>query len=278
MILTSQDIKILSAVKPAFINRLSRRPILSYDSKDIGGAGEFADYRQYTSGENIRHIDWNKYKSDRGLVLKKFEHQQKPKCYLFADISTSAQASGKINAIKKMAAAISFILLNNGVELYIVSDGVHKFEGSSKVEQAFKHIESIGNTLQPSLNIAQAMIGANGNLIIISDMIRSEGFGVLTDIFDKIFSSSLLICIYNGFDIEPSITGAYRLVDSQNSGHINVDIDRVAIARYKRRRQAYFDLLQTYCNKRQWLYRSFQQEDELKKQIQEILTKGLFLI
>jgi uncharacterized protein (DUF58 family) len=54
-----------------------------------GFSVEFAEHRQYNTGENSRHIDWKLYGRTDKLFVKKFEEETNLRCQLVIDTSGS---------------------------------------------------------------------------------------------------------------------------------------------------------------------------------------------
>ena len=79
---------------------------------------EFAEHRQYTPGDEIRHIDWRAYgKTDRYYV-KEYEEETNLKAYLLVDASASMGYKGKGKGPTKfqyaqyVAASMAFMMLH----------------------------------------------------------------------------------------------------------------------------------------------------------------------
>lgn len=54
-----------------------------------GFSVEFTEYRQYTSGDDLRHLDWRVYARSDRYFLKKFEDETNLRCHLAVDQSRS---------------------------------------------------------------------------------------------------------------------------------------------------------------------------------------------
>ena len=57
---------------------------------------EFADHRQYSAGDDFRHIDWKAYQRLNRLLLRLFDEEQDLPIYLFLDASRSMVAAGQV--------------------------------------------------------------------------------------------------------------------------------------------------------------------------------------
>jgi uncharacterized protein (DUF58 family) len=82
-----------------------------------GSSVEFAEHKEYTPGDEIRHIDWKVFgKADR-YYIKQYEQETQLTCHLVLDASGSMEYAGKGVLSKKayashLLAAIAYLLIN----------------------------------------------------------------------------------------------------------------------------------------------------------------------
>src|SRR5215813_3160415 len=111
---------------PAFMARLDQLDIMSRKilagkmkgerrSKRRGQSVEFADYRNYVVGDDLRFIDWNIYARLDRLFLKLFLEEEDLALYVLVDMSKSSDYGNphKSLYIKQVAAALGYIGLVN---------------------------------------------------------------------------------------------------------------------------------------------------------------------
>src|SRR3569832_1755824 len=124
---------------PAFMARLDQLDVMSRKllagklkgerrSKRRGQSVEFADYRNYVVGDDLRFIDWNIYARLDRLFLKLFLEEEDLSLYVLLDISKSCDYGdpNKAMYLKQVAASLAYIgLVNyNRVSIIAVADGV----------------------------------------------------------------------------------------------------------------------------------------------------------
>jgi len=93
-----------------------------------GFSVEFAEYRQYTPGDDLRHFDWKAYgRSDR-RYLKKFHSETNMACHILLDQSKSMAFGDpeKFHYARALAAAIIYLVLGQGdaASLVLLSRGI----------------------------------------------------------------------------------------------------------------------------------------------------------
>jgi uncharacterized protein (DUF58 family) len=80
-----------------------------------GASIEFADHKDYSPGDEIRHIDWRLYGKSDKLYVKRFEHETNLRAYLLLDGSASMaygeRFGSKLEYARSLAAAIAYLLL-----------------------------------------------------------------------------------------------------------------------------------------------------------------------
>ena len=84
-----------------------------------GSSVEFAEYKEYAPGDEIKHIDWRAYGRLDRYFVKQFEDETNVRGYLLVDASGSMnfsfeQAPAKYTHAATLAAAIGWLLLSQG--------------------------------------------------------------------------------------------------------------------------------------------------------------------
>src|SRR5271168_4649611 len=102
---------------------LSRRPMQGnvsgrHPSPHRGSSVEFAEYRKYVPGDDLRRLDWRAYgRSDR-FYVKEFEADTNLRCCLVLDTSGSMGFGSvgitKIEYSRRIAGALGYLALQQG--------------------------------------------------------------------------------------------------------------------------------------------------------------------
>jgi uncharacterized protein (DUF58 family) len=82
-------------------------------SRARGQSVEFADYRNYVAGDDLRYLDWNLYGRLDRFFLKLYEEERELPVRIFLDASESMTfgAPAKFDFARQLAAAIGYIAL-----------------------------------------------------------------------------------------------------------------------------------------------------------------------
>src|SRR6478672_1660447 len=123
---TMPETKTSPLLDPEFLHKLEQLELVSRrifvgrmkgerKSKRRGSSVEFAEHRNYTAGDDVRHIDWTVYGRLDRLFLKLFLEEEDLHVYTLLDTSMSMDfgVPTKLRYGKQVAAALSFIGLCN---------------------------------------------------------------------------------------------------------------------------------------------------------------------
>jgi len=184
-----------SFLDPTVLSRLASVPLFArrpmqgnvsgrHPSPHRGSSVEFAEYRKYVPGDDLRRLDWRAYgRSDRFFV-KEFEADTNLRCCLVLDTSGSMEFGSegvpKIEYARKIAAALGHLALQQGdaVGLSCVAKGLvrnipprrnpaHLMSLFDVLEEAKPHGET---QIVPVLHELAETIRQRALIVIISDL------------------------------------------------------------------------------------------------------------
>src|SRR5580692_11513258 len=184
---------------PGFMARLDQLDLLSRKllagklkgerrSKRRGQSVEFADYRNYVIGDDLRFIDWNIYGRLDRLFLKLFMEEEDLSLYILLDVSASCDygTPNKSFYMKQVAAALGYVgLVNyNRVTISAMSDGIVAETGALRGRKRVPQMIDFVSKLQPTgaSNFGNAckrfalQHRQKGVCVVLSDFFVKEGF------------------------------------------------------------------------------------------------------
>ncbi len=127
-------------IDPDVLTRLSQYPLTTrlpmigtvtglHKSPHKGASVEFAEYRKYVPGDDIRRLDWRVYARTDRFYVKEFEADTNLRCYLVIDCSGSMGFFSEGNPSKidyacRSAATLAYLAIQQGdaVGIHCVSD------------------------------------------------------------------------------------------------------------------------------------------------------------
>src|SRR5271156_7126327 len=163
---------------PAFLHKLEQLELVSRKifvgrmkgerkSKRRGSSVEFAEHRNYTFGDDLRHIDWNVYGRLDKLFLKLFLEEEDLHVYTLLDTSLSMDFGKptKLRYGKQVAAALAFIGLVNHDRVLMdtfsarLDQGLHGIRGRSQMWRIVQYLDQLEGTGQSNLTAAARAVG-----------------------------------------------------------------------------------------------------------------------
>jgi uncharacterized protein (DUF58 family) len=147
---------------PRALARLQHLPLLArlpmegsvsghHKSPHRGSSVEFAEYRNYVPGDDIRRLDWRVFARTDRFFMKEFEAETNLRCYLVLDCSGSMRfgpaGASKLDYAKRLAATLGCLAAQQGDATGLVRAG-----GGETVEIPPRrnpaHVKVILDTLQ----------------------------------------------------------------------------------------------------------------------------------
>lgn len=240
-----------------------------------GASLEFADYRDYVRGDDLRRVDWNAYARLERPFIKLFEEEEDLSVHVLIDASRSmnwpdeslsgpeaANERNKFQYAIRLAAALGHIALAAGDRLTVAA-----FHGGSARPVQFGPLRGRGNTFRLIKFLSDLTPEGTTDLSVsLRDyaMLSSRaGLGfLLTDLFSPAgYQPGLNALLGQGYEmallhvlapeeIDPPLAGDLRLLDSETSEPQDVSVDGALRDLYKRRVQTWRDEIEAACLKR----------------------------
>jgi uncharacterized protein (DUF58 family) len=231
-------------------------------SKRKGQSVEFADYRNYVVGDDLRFLDWNVYARLEQLLIKLYMEEEDLNVSVLIDVSGSMDWGRPHKAlyVKRVAAALAYIGLINydRLSLYTYADGlVREMVGVRGRRMTTQVIDFLERTpLGGASNFAEAgrlfaLRHRGGGIgIVLSDFLDKGGY---VDGFRYLLSRKLdlyAIQVLAPDEIEPTLVGDLKLRDIEDDDTAEVTISKLLLDRYKANLTAYCSELKDHCTRR----------------------------
>ena len=247
-----------------------------------GSSVEFADYRDYVQGDDLRRVDWNIYARLERPFVKLFEEEEDLSVHVLVDASGSMDWGGgslqpgsplptggggprhKWTYARRTAAALSYIALNSGDRLTVA---LLQEEGGDEATSRFGPARGRGQTLRVlRFLVDQAAAGTtdlNRALREYAFTARRPGLAILiSDLFSPTgFEEGLSTLLARGYELlllhtlapeeaNPRLAGDLKLIDVESGHEQEMSIDAGMRALYRRRVAAWQDEVTRWCGQR----------------------------
>lgn len=235
-------------------------------SRRKGQSVEFADFRNYVAGDDLRFIDWNTYARLDRLFLKLFLEEEDLHFYALLDGSGSMGfgTPTKFHYAKQLAAALGFIGLVRGDRVKIETLGqpasapAPVLRGRRSLWRMIEYLDG----LQPEANVPLAeglksfciRNSGKGIVVLISDLMDKSGYeGALRYLLAQDMDIYLLHLL-SVEEIEPDLQGDLRLVDCEDGDVAEVTMSGALLKRYQQTLAAFIAAAREFCNRRGIVY------------------------
>ncbi len=259
-----------------FMHQLDRLDVLSRKilagkmqgerrSKKKGQSAEFADYRSYVAGDDLRFIDWNLYARLERLFLRLFMEEEDLTVAILLDASRSMDWGDprKLLFAKRLAAALGYIgLVNyNRVQIQAFSDTLTgqtpPMRGRRPVRQMLEFLRDLTPTGAGDLpgvcrRFALTRQG-KGVVILISDFLDKGDLPSALRYLGGERFDAYAIQVLAPQEIDPAkggLVGDLRLRDVEDGNIAEVSASPALIKRYQANLQAFCQYLKQECVKR----------------------------
>ena len=233
-----------------------------------GTSLEFADYRNYAPGDDLRRLDWNLYARLQRPYLKLYEDEEDLVVHIVIDASASmdwprtedTSSETKWDHARRLAAGLAYIALQNNDQLLITAiSGAEwqpfgPYRGRDRVPLLFSFLSSLSASGELDWNASLRSYSLRharpGLLILISDLLTPAGHREgLNDLLALGFEVTFLH-ILSPDELEPELAGELRLIDVENGSAREVTLDGSLRAQYARRVRDWQESIRRDCHAR----------------------------
>jgi uncharacterized protein (DUF58 family) len=260
-------------LEPDFLARLEQLELVSKKiflgrmkgerrSKRKGQSVEFADYRNYVIGDDLRFLDWNLFARLNRLFIRLFMEEEDLHFYILIDNSLSMDfgSPSKLRYAKQVAAALGFVGLVNmdRVVIEAFNDRLTQSMPAARGRRSLwrmmdflQKIEPAGpSDLKKALRTFSLKCSGKGIVLLLSDFMDKGGY---EDALRYLLARQMdiyVIQILSQEEIEPEIVGDLQLVDIEDEDIAEITVSAPLLKRYKQNLAAFRGGLSEFCTRR----------------------------
>ena len=225
---------VAKTVVDGFVAGLHRSP-------DFGFSQEFAEYRAYTPGDDLRHIDWNVFARSERMYLKRYRGETNSPLTVLLDASNSMQfgshSVNKIDYARYLAASLFYLAIHgqrDAAGLITFDDEIRNYIRPStrqgqlhRLLAGLEQAEARARTdFAKPMRYFQELVRRRGMVLIVSDFWESPE-SVIRTIQPLRFRGNevVLFHVLDPEDVRPKLHGPSILVDLETQNQIEVTPD-----------------------------------------------------
>ena len=268
---TSQEL-----LPPQLLARLERMELVSRKvfrgrmkgerrSKRKGQSVEFADFRNYVPGDDLRFVDWNLYARLDKLFIKLFLEEEDLHVYFLIDSSPSMSFGEptKFFASQQVAASLAFVGMCRGDRIKIEFLGADNktspaFRGRSQLGRMTEFVESaepdqLFNFTDAVKRFCLSNTG-RGIVVLLTDLMDKAGYEGALRLLVGQQMDVFVLQMLSPEELEPEMTGDLKLVDCEDSDEAEISVSNAVIKRYKATLNSFVDQARKFCAQRGMTY------------------------
>jgi uncharacterized protein (DUF58 family) len=231
-------------------------------SKRKGQSVEFADYKNYVIGDDLRHLDWNLYARLDRLFIRLFMEEEDLHFYVLIDNSLSMDfgTPSKLQYARQVAAALAFIGLVNmdRVVIEAFNDRLTQTMPAARGRRSFWRVADFLQKLEPAgpsdlrraLRTFSLRSSGKGIVVLLSDLMDKGGY---EDALRYLVARRLdiyVIQVLSQEEIDPELVGDLKLVDVEDQDEAEITVSAPLLRKYKENLAAYRAGLYEFCARR----------------------------
>jgi uncharacterized protein (DUF58 family) len=220
-------------------------------SRKRGSAIEFADYRDYVRGDDLRRLDWNIFARLERPFIKLLEEEEDSAVHILVDGSASMEwpaAWPDLNKLRyalRLAGALGYIALLVGDQLTVTvlhSDdqrtwGPHR--GRTSVLTLFEFLEATSATGQTQLTASLRNYALRarrpGLAFVLSDLFSPGGHEAGLHTLLARGYEVVLLQLLSPDELDPPAGGDVKLIDIETGAAAELTLDASSLYLYRRR-------------------------------------------
>ncbi|MCU0494595.1 MAG: DUF58 domain-containing protein [Chloroflexaceae bacterium] len=205
----------------------------------------FSDHRPYTSGDDLRYVDWNAYARQEHVLVKLGETEQDINIHLLLDCSKSMAwgEPARFRVAQQLAGALGYLALAHSDRLHIVpfnSATPRPFgptQGKGRMVEMLRYIENIKPEGQTNLTTLLQRYARSrpmgGVLVILSDLLTTDGLLEGLQALPPPRWQVLVLHLLDPQELRPTISGPIELEDSETGQRMELVLDKETLAEYR---------------------------------------------
>lgn len=225
-----------------------------------GTSIEFSDYREYTEGDDLRHLDWSVLARLDQTIVKTYQDEEDLAVHLLVD-DTASMTFGepsKLNTAQRMACALGHIALMGGDAVFPRSlTGQGGSRGALRGRVSYPRLADWAQSLGPtssSVNLAKGLrafassSARLGLVIVLSDGLDPDCQTALRAIAAR-GHEVWMLQILSRLETDPDLEGDLRLVDAETQSAVEITANRGTLRAYQENLRRHSETLADACRR-----------------------------
>ncbi|MFZ5354762.1 MAG: DUF58 domain-containing protein [Bacillota bacterium] len=248
-------------------------------SRSKGSSVEFSDFREYSSGDDFRRIDWNAFGRFDRLFVKLFMEEREALVNVFIDCSKSMSCGTPSKSVYslKLAGVLAFLALSNMDRVSINALYQNNLKQSSIVtgknmfDRCISFLEELEFTGETAVcgAVKRKDIKNKGISFIISDFFSADGIEAAVRYLLYKNQDVVLIHVLSPEELKPAMDGQVRLLDSETRDTVDIAVTPVLMKQYEKALSSFISNIKELSSRMGAAYVLLSTADSIEKAVLE---------
>ena len=246
MVLSPREFRLLDGLRlgprKSFAGRVRGERL----TRKKGVSIEFADYREYSDGDDLRHLDWNVLARLDTPVMRTYQDEEDLAVHLLLDRSPSMEFGEptKTEQASRLACAVGYVALAGGDAVLPRALGPREPSVRALRGRAgFTRLAQWSTSPAGTRNLDSLSVAIRG---FINARVRTGIVCLVSDGLDPDFPAALRLLggrghevwflqVLSDIELDPDLEGDLRLLDAENGAPIEITANSYALKEYRKR-------------------------------------------
>ena len=242
-----------AGLTPEVLRRLQRLTLQSVHDQPGNTAGmrrsprtgsslEFADFRSYSPGDDVRRVDWRAYARSGRLMVKLYHGEEDIAVTIWLDVSASMHWGTplKLATARTVGAALAYVGLHSydRVSACTFGGATPRRLAVQRGRRSFQRIWDFLTTAPATGDSGFSQLGRFGERlprgisVVISDFLSEDDIAGAIRTLSALHQSVHLVQVLAPEELEPTWSGNLRFRDSESGGTLDVTTSREVLKAY----------------------------------------------
>jgi len=257
----------------AFLQKLERLALMTrrrlagtsagpHRSPRRGASVEFADFRDYSEGDDFRRVDWKAYARLERLFLRLYTAEEMTTLSLFLDHSASMKFGEPAKALMaaRLAAIFSFVALHaydrvavagwgNAIDRYLPAQS-----GTTSIPRVWSFIADVSSAATATTDLAALRSygrfrRGSGLALVLTDLLSDSDWQSGLRGLQACGQEVSLLQILAPEELNPSVRGDWKLLDTESGAEVEVSISPRLLRRYQEELARHTEAIRDFCRR-----------------------------
>jgi uncharacterized protein (DUF58 family) len=239
----------------------------------------FSDHRPYSSGDDLRYVDWNAYARQDHVLVRLGEAEQDVNIHLLLDASRSMAVGSppRLRLAQQIVGALGYLALAHSDRLVVAPFGpaaMRSFgpaQGKGRMVEMLRFVETI--TPQPDTRLATVVQQharrhpQGGLLVICSDLLVPDNLEEALRAVQPPRWQTVVLHMLDQRELQPELRGPLELEDSESGQRLPITLDDETLREYRQAVAAWRERIGRICARRGVTYAPVMSHWPLEQQV-----------